>query len=78
LANTVYDNVIIGPTAEETNDRCATPHLDQATTTRLLNYGKKTVPPLTTHDIVRMYTGVRPATENKDYQIITRVDRYSR
>lgn len=73
--NSVYNNVIIGPTAEETNDRCATPDLDQATTTRLLNYGKETVPPLMSHDIVRMYTGVRPATENKDYQISTRVDR---
>ncbi|XP_052102050.1 glycerol 3-phosphate dehydrogenase-like [Mytilus californianus] len=71
----VYDNVIIGPTAEETEDRHASPTIDSSITTRLRNYGKKTVPSLSKHDIVHMYTGVRPATENKDYQIIARLDR---
>ncbi|XP_076104866.1 glycerol 3-phosphate dehydrogenase-like [Mytilus galloprovincialis] len=71
----VYDNVIIGPTAEETEDRHPSPTIDSVITKRLWNHGKKTVPSLLKHDIVHMYTGVRPATENKDYQIIARPDR---
>ena len=72
----MYDNVIIGPTAEESDDRGPAPLIDHVITTRLRNVGKKVIPPLLNHGVVRMYTGMRPATEHKDYQIVSRVDRY--
>lgn len=72
----MYDNVIIGPTADETNQRCPNPSIDDTITRLLTKYGRKTVPPLLDYNIVNMYTGVRPATENKDYQIIASAERY--
>jgi len=64
----VYDNVIVGPTAENVNrrERAA---IDNDITRRLSNVAMQTVPQLTSHPVVKLYTGVRPATQEKDYII---------
>ena len=71
----VYDNIIVGPTAEETDVRTH-PSIDANITVRLRNVADTVVPNLTGSDVVRMYTGVRPATESKDYHILCNPDRY--
>lgn len=64
----VYDNVIVGPTAEETDIR-SKPPIDDSVTKRLMAVADTIVPKLPENRIVKMYTGVRPATDIKDYQL---------
>ncbi|KAK3097408.1 hypothetical protein FSP39_009389 [Pinctada imbricata] len=64
----VYDNVIVGPTAEETDIR-SKPPIDDSVTKRLMTVADNVVPKLHENRVVRMYTGVRPATDIKDYQL---------
>jgi glycerol-3-phosphate dehydrogenase len=77
VAPTVYGNVLLGPTAQDVDDRC-----DTATTaeglTSLLDAGRGIVPELLDEEVTATYAGLRAATEHRDYQI--RVDgrrRYS-
>lgn len=72
----VFENVVIGPTAEEVDLRLPNPTIDDVISERLKCHGRKTVPSLSNFDIVNMYTGVRPATKYKDYQIIANAERY--
>ena len=71
----MYDNIIVGPTAEETDVR-SHPAIDANITVRLCKVADTVIPNLTGSDVVRMYTGVRPATESKDYHILCNPDRY--
>lgn len=77
VAPTVYGNVLLGPTAQDVDDRC-----DTATTAEglaaLLDAGRRIVPELVDEEVTATYAGLRAATEHRDYQI--RVDgrrRYS-
>lgn len=70
----VHGNVIVGPTAEDVDSRSRAP-VDPILAQRLLDYGCHTVPELTSCSAVGHYTGVRPATQYKDYQIQSFVDR---
>jgi glycerol-3-phosphate dehydrogenase len=77
VAPTVYGNLLLGPTAQDVDDR-----RDTATTaeglTSLLEAGRRIVPELLDEEITATYAGLRAATEHRDYQI--RVDgrrRYS-
>jgi glycerol-3-phosphate dehydrogenase len=71
VAPTVYGNVLLGPTAEDIEDRS-----DTATTAAglagLLEAGAAIVPDLTGEQVTATYAGLRAATEHRDYQI--RVD----
>ncbi|KAK7442575.1 hypothetical protein BaRGS_00040514 [Batillaria attramentaria] len=71
---TVHGNVIVGPTAEDVESR-SSPPIDTATTRRLLEHGRTVVPELDSWTPVGHYTGVRPATQYKDYQIRAYLDR---
>ncbi|OWF48424.1 uncharacterized protein LOC110453104 [Mizuhopecten yessoensis] len=71
----VYDNVIIGPTQEETEQRTIPVRLSQGVVNSLLNHGKVTVPSLQSHPVVHTYSGTRPATETKDYHVVPHTDR---
>jgi glycerol-3-phosphate dehydrogenase len=68
VAPTVYGNVLLGPTAEDIDDR-----EDTATTADglggLLQAGARIVPGLVREEVTAVYAGVRAATEHRDYQI---------
>lgn len=77
VAPTVYGNVLLGPTAEDIDDR-----YDTATTADgldgLLNAGRRLLPALVHEEVTATYAGVRAATEHRDYQItIHEEDRYA-
>jgi glycerol-3-phosphate dehydrogenase len=71
VAPTVYGNVLLGPTAQDVDDR-----QDTATTAAglasLLGAGRRIVPALLDEEVTATYAGLRAATEHRDYQI--RVD----
>ena len=65
---TVYGNVLLGPTAEDIDDKMDTetsaPGLGS-----LLEKGKAILPGLMSEEITSTYAGIRAATNEKDYQI---------
>jgi glycerol-3-phosphate dehydrogenase len=71
VAPTVYGNVLLGPTAQDVDDRA-----DTATTADGLVFlqeaGRRIVPALLDEEVTATYAGLRAATEHRDYQI--RVD----
>jgi len=71
VAPTVYGNVLLGPTAQDIDDRC-----DTATTqdglASLAEAGRRILPGLLDEEVTATYAGLRAATEHRDYQI--RVD----
>lgn len=68
LFRTIFGNLAIGPTAEETDERehgtC-----DTATLERLKARAVDMVPALASVGVNAIYAGLRPATEHKDYVI---------
>ncbi|XP_076465299.1 glycerol 3-phosphate dehydrogenase-like isoform X2 [Babylonia areolata] len=71
---TVHNNVIVGPTAEDVESRQRAP-IDPGITKRLLEVGRQTIPELNSCSPIGHYTGVRPATQFKEYQIRSYIDR---
>ena len=65
----VYGNIIVGPTAEEQDDRTDRTN-DAATIQMLREYGEQILPELKHCTVVGTYSGIRPATEHRDYQIM--------
>ncbi|MFZ5790847.1 MAG: NAD(P)/FAD-dependent oxidoreductase [Pseudomonadota bacterium] len=74
LARTVFGNLLVGPTAEEQEDRerAAT---DGPTLARLVEHARRLVPALAGMPVTAAYAGLRPATESKDYRIVARPER---
>ncbi len=68
VAPTAFGNVLVGPTAEEQDDR-ETAAMDTATLKRLVRRAAEIVPGLANHPVTAAYAGLRPATQFKDYQI---------
>lgn len=68
VAPTVFGNVLLGPTAENQQDRS-----DTATTPAglraLLDKGQRILPALVEEEVTALYSGLRAATEHNDYQI---------
>jgi glycerol-3-phosphate dehydrogenase len=68
VAPTVYGNVLLGPTAEDIDDRA-----DTATTAAglagLLDAGRRIIPDMVSEQVTATYAGLRAATEHRDYQI---------
>jgi glycerol-3-phosphate dehydrogenase len=68
VAPTVYGNVLLGPTAEDIDDRA-----DTATTAAglaaLRTAGRAIIPDLLDEEVTATYAGLRAATEHRDYQI---------
>jgi glycerol-3-phosphate dehydrogenase len=68
VAPTVYGNVLLGPTAEDIEDRT-----DTVTTAAgldgLLDAGRRILPDLVQEEVTATYGGIRAATEHRDYQI---------
>lgn len=68
VCRTAFGNVLIGPTAEEQEDR-DTAAMDQETLQGLYRKGCEIVPPLRDHPVTAIYAGLRPASDSKDYRI---------
>jgi len=68
LTRTAFGNVLVGPTAEETQQRDHA-SVDETTLRSLVDKAVALVPALAGHCVNAVYAGLRPATQFKDYQI---------
>ncbi|HEY3050646.1 MAG TPA: NAD(P)/FAD-dependent oxidoreductase [Gaiellaceae bacterium] len=68
LAPTVYGNVLLGPTAQDVDEKD-----NRSSTTEGLAYlrseGQRLMPDLLAHEVTAVYAGLRAATEHADYQL---------
>ncbi len=71
---TAFGNVLVGPTAEEQEDR-ERATVETVTLEGLLERGAEIVPALASVSVTAVYAGLRPASEKKHYRISTRPDR---
>jgi len=68
VCRTVFGNLLVGPTAEEQEDRDVAA-LDAAILAGLHARGARLVPALADIPVTAAYAGLRPATEHKEYRI---------
>ncbi len=68
IAPTVFGNVMLGPTADDIDDRTATGSTE-AGVRALLDKGRRILPSLLDEEVTAVYAGLRAATEHADYQI---------
>ena len=74
MCRTAFGNVLVGPTAEEQDDR-ERATVDEATLRGLIARAAEMVPALAQVDVTAVYAGLRPATEEKAYRISVHRDR---
>jgi glycerol-3-phosphate dehydrogenase len=70
VCRTAFGNLLVGPTAEEQDDRVHAT-LDRATLGALIRRAGEILPALSGHAVTAIYAGLRPATEDKEYRIRT-------
>ncbi len=63
---TIYGNVLLGPTAEDLDDRTATQTTGSGLAF-LLEHGQRILPALLDEEVTATYAGIRAATEHSDY-----------
>ena len=68
VSPTVFGNIMLGPTAENLEDKTATGSTKSGLDT-LKQKGKKIAPALLDEEITAIYAGLRAASEHSDYQI---------
>ncbi|NUS14234.1 MAG: FAD-dependent oxidoreductase [Streptomyces sp.] len=68
VAPTVYGNVLLGPTAEDLDDKGAT-HSTADGLASLREQGRRILPELLDEEVTAVYAGLRAATEHDDYRI---------
>jgi glycerol-3-phosphate dehydrogenase len=68
VCRTAFGNLLVGPTAEEQDDRDRAT-TDRATLQALMRRGADILPALAGHEVTAVYAGLRPATEEKPYRI---------
>ncbi|MGW5733559.1 MULTISPECIES: FAD-dependent oxidoreductase [Streptomyces] len=68
VSPTVYGNVLLGPTAEELDDKAATGTTEDGIA-GLRAKGRRILPALLDEEVTAVYAGLRAATEHDDYQI---------
>jgi glycerol-3-phosphate dehydrogenase len=73
VAPTVFGNVMLGPTADDIDDRAATGST-RAGIDALLAKGRRILPALVEEEVTAVYAGLRAATEHSDYQLSTHPD----
>jgi glycerol-3-phosphate dehydrogenase len=68
VSPTVYGNVLLGPTADDIDDKT-----DRSTTAAglisLMEAGERIIPGLTRQEVTATYVGLRAATEHRDYEL---------
>jgi glycerol-3-phosphate dehydrogenase len=70
IAPTVFGNLLVGPTAEEQEDRDHAA-VDRAQLQSLITRGRRILPALAEEAVTAVYAGLRPATQFQDYLIET-------
>jgi glycerol-3-phosphate dehydrogenase len=75
LARTIFGNVLVGPTAEEQDDR-ERASVDHETLDRLVERAVAIVPALSGMPVTAVYAGLRPASELPEYRIVDLPDRH--
>lgn len=70
VCRTAFGNLLVGPTAEEQEDRDHAP-VEKATLQALVRRGVEILPALAGHEVTAVYAGLRPATEEKEYRLRT-------
>ncbi len=73
VAPTVFGNVMLGPTADDIDDREATGST-AAGLAALREKGRRILPALLDEEVTAVYAGLRAATEHSDYQLGTHPD----
>ena len=68
IARTAFGNLIVGPTAEDQEDR-EDASVTEPVMAALVARGREMLPALAGIDVTATYAGLRPATQFKDYQI---------
>jgi glycerol-3-phosphate dehydrogenase len=74
VSPTIYGNVLLGPTAEETSDKSAT-YTSMDGLNVLMEKGRTILPELLNEEVTASYAGLRAATEFSDYQISLHPDK---
>lgn len=70
---TAFGNILIGPTAEEQDDRLRAT-VEHDTLEALRAHGNRLVPGLNNIPVTAVYAGLRPASDKKEYRVIHRPD----
>ncbi|HEF8773218.1 NAD(P)/FAD-dependent oxidoreductase [Providencia manganoxydans] len=68
LCKTIFGNLLLGPTAEEQQDRWKA-EVKQEVLEDLISQGANMLPSLHNYSVTATYAGLRPATQEKHYQI---------
>jgi glycerol-3-phosphate dehydrogenase len=68
ISPTVYGNILLGPTAEDLNDKTAT-ETTEGGLNFILDKAREILPSLLNEEITATYSGLRASTEHSDYQI---------
>jgi glycerol-3-phosphate dehydrogenase len=68
LTRTVFGNLLLGPTAEDQDDRVHA-RTDEAVLRRIMAEGEAMLPDLRGQTVTATFAGLRPATEHRDYQL---------
>lgn len=66
VSPTIFGNVLLGPTAEDLDDRTATQTTADGIAF-LLDHGRRLMPSLMDYEVTATYAGLRAATEHSDY-----------
>lgn len=74
ITPTVYGNLLVGPTAEDQDERRVAT-VESSTLEALINDGERMLPGLARQSITTAYAGLRPATASKDYIVEAVPDR---
>ena len=74
VSPTVYGNVMLGPTAEDLDDRSDTSTSEQGLSS-LLEKGRRIMPSLLDEEVTTTYAGLRASTEHSDYVVDVDDDR---
>lgn len=74
VTRTIFGNVLVGPTAEEQDDRNDA-SVEHDVLRMLMDKAEELVPALRHMDVTATYAGIRPATERKEYRIESHPDR---
>jgi glycerol-3-phosphate dehydrogenase len=72
IAPTVFGNVMLGPTADDIDDKAATGSTGDGIA-RLLAAGRRIMPALLAEEVTAVYAGLRAATEHSDYRLLADV-----
>jgi glycerol-3-phosphate dehydrogenase len=69
VSPTVFGNIVLGPTAEDIEDKRATGSTASGLAS-LCDKGRRILPALLDEEVTAVYVGLRAATEHSDYQIV--------